>query len=145
MYVLTNPDSSLLMPPYRPCMAMIAFSQTIAHTISSLHITTSLATKIIKELKRIWDERSKVPWGMPGKSFDEKLALLQVCLSILCLHIATYPTVQYPYGVSYLKLWQFLAAEHRTVQYYYISFFMNHHRCLEHVLATTQERASRIF
>jgi len=30
------------------------------------------------ELKRIWNDRAEIPWGMAGKEFDEKLALLQV-------------------------------------------------------------------
>jgi len=32
----------------------------------------------IQELQRVWDERAQIPWGMPAKSFDEKLALLQL-------------------------------------------------------------------
>jgi hypothetical protein len=30
------------------------------------------------ELKRIWNDRAEISWGMAGKEFDEKLALLQV-------------------------------------------------------------------
>jgi hypothetical protein len=59
----------------------VLFLNADLETTALLIIYVYLASQ---ELKRIWDDRSQVPWGMPGKEFDEKLALLQV--SPLPLH-----------------------------------------------------------
>ena len=32
----------------------------------------------MKELRRLWDRRAEVPWGLPAKEFDERLALLLI-------------------------------------------------------------------